>query len=745
MARKGGMATGVEVARISVKVSPDTKRFRGELQKELEEIERTMKGDIEVKANLDAAQASADFKRLLAQMKAQGAKGVKINTSVAESPAGGGSNSGGGRKPKTGGVDEDANFLKRAFENLKNKLLSAPSFGSGINLTGYLIILTALAAVLAPIAGVISALLLSLPGLIALIATPIAALMLGLDGLKKAAEVLKQPFQELKDVMSSAVQDQFSPVFERLKSIFPALKESLPAVTQGLSQMLDSVVRTATSEKGLESIRGTIANIGGALQGMAPGIGDFTEALMTLANSFTGGPLQGLVEWFNGAMASFNKFVTQMQASGQLEAVFQGLGIVLKIIMDTLGAIAKIGLDTLSDPEAMLAFTVALKGVAAALIGIFAASKAFLNAIGTAAIFLAELFTKIAVAATAVGTKIAMWVTEMAAKIQGGVANIVSFFSALPGQLMSILGNLGGMLLGAGVAMINGLLSGIQSGVAGVISFMSGLPGQILGALGNLGGLLLGAGKAIMDGLLSGLKSAWEGVKNFVSGIAGWIKANKGPISYDKTVLEPNGQALMQGLGKGLENGFQPVLDQAKAMAGKIADAFASGGDPTQITAGFSGKEVSNMEKTLALESKRLSVQARALDYQAKTTGNAALKARADEIRLQKDQIDLQKDMLSLTQEYSDTAGGGSKSDNPFLASIQELMKLPSGFASATAGQAMQDLNISGDGALQAVAGWGMDFAKKGVTNIFNTSNVDDTLALHNNQTNKQAQGMVGR
>ena len=38
-ARKGGMAVGTTVARINVKVSPDTKAFRSELKAELDAID----------------------------------------------------------------------------------------------------------------------------------------------------------------------------------------------------------------------------------------------------------------------------------------------------------------------------------------------------------------------------------------------------------------------------------------------------------------------------------------------------------------------------------------------------------------------------------------------------------------------------------------------------------------------------------------------------------------------------------
>ncbi|SHR18839.1 Uncharacterised protein [Mycobacteroides abscessus subsp. abscessus] len=38
-----------------------------------------------------------------------------------------------------------------------------------------------------------------------------------------------------------------------------------------------------------------------------------------------------------------------------------------------------------------------------------------------------------------------------------------------------------------------------------------------------------------------------------------------------------------------------------------------------------------------------------------------------------------------------------------------------------------------------------MDFAGKALTQNFYTSNVDDTIAVKNNQLNKQALGVVGK
>ena len=89
-----------------------------------------------------------------------------------------------------------------------------------------------------------------------------------------------------------------------------------------------------------------------------------------------------------------------------------------------------------------------------------------------------------------------------------------------------------------------------------------------------------------MNGFLGGLKSAWGAVKHFVSGIAGWIKRHKGPISYDKKLLIPAGNAIMSGLNGGLVSGFENVKSTVLGMSGTIADTLTANPVATLATSG---------------------------------------------------------------------------------------------------------------------------------------------------------------
>lgn len=125
--------------------------------------------------------------------------------------------------------------------------------------------------------------------------------------------------------------------------------------------------------------------------------------------------------------------------------------------------------------------------------------------------------------------------------------------------------------------------TGVSNGIDNVVSFVKDLPGKILNALGDTGSLLLDAGKSIINGFLDGLKSAWDNVTGWIGGIGDWIAEHKGPEDYDKKLLIPAGNWIMEGLGKGLGEGFEGVKEQVSGMGNDIVNSF----DVSEIPVGF--------------------------------------------------------------------------------------------------------------------------------------------------------------
>lgn len=152
--------------------------------------------------------------------------------------------------------------------------------------------------------------------------------------------------------------------------------------------------------------------------------------------------------------------------------------------------------------------------------------------------------------------------------------------------------------LGSVVSSVSGGVRGAVSGAKAAFSAfgrgVSNVSGGVKGVLGGVRSAFNGlrninlwhAGAAIMNGLLSGLKSAWGSVKHFVGGIAKWIKKHKGPISYDKKLLIPAGNAIMAGLNGGLVNGFENVKSTVLDMSGTIADTLTANPVATLATSG---------------------------------------------------------------------------------------------------------------------------------------------------------------
>lgn len=118
-------------------------------------------------------------------------------------------------------------------------------------------------------------------------------------------------------------------------------------------------------------------------------------------------------------------------------------------------------------------------------------------------------------------------------------------------------------------------------------NFMIGLPGRILNALGNLGGLLRGIGRDIIQGLWNGFIDKWNEVSGWLGGIGGKIKSLKGPIEQDRVLLVDEGKAIMEGLGSGLEAGWQGVRAYVQQISGQIVQDFNA---ITQQTMGGSGQ-----------------------------------------------------------------------------------------------------------------------------------------------------------
>lgn len=133
-----------------------------------------------------------------------------------------------------------------------------------------------------------------------------------------------------------------------------------------------------------------------------------------------------------------------------------------------------------------------------------------------------------------------------------------------------------------GVKLLGSIVSGILSVIGKVGETAGQIGNRLITSLSNIN--LAGAGRAIMDGFLGGLQAAWGSVKNFVGGIADWIKEHKGPISYDRKLLIPAGNAIMFSLYDGLKDAFQ---NKVQPLVSDFADKLSSSFGQPQLEFGI--------------------------------------------------------------------------------------------------------------------------------------------------------------
>lgn len=405
------------------------------------------------------------------------------------------------------------------------------------------------------------------PGMIIIAAiTAVVAALVWFFTQTKTGQAIWQGFMSFLSSAWTAMSSFLIGIWNTLGSVFSTIWQALVPIIQNLVTMLQSIwtgyVTSATAVwNGLVSIASGVWNL---LKSVI--LGPILLLIDLLTGNWSQMQIDAVMIW-NNIKISLGQIVSGIVTA--VSGYFKGLGQMLSVIWNSVNSAASSIWNAISSTIMNLANS-AINGVKSAWSGITGWASSLWNGVKSAV--------------SSIWGAIVSVVSSMASNafnsLRGAWSGVSGFVSGLWNSARSAISGAWNGIVSTIRSMASNAFGSLRSAWGGVVGWVSGIWNSVKGAImGAMNFSLFGAGSAIMHGFLNGLRSVWGAITSFVGGIASWIKAHKGPIQYDRKLLIPAGNAIMNGLNAGLVDNFKTVKKNVSGMAGSILDAATSVGN----------------------------------------------------------------------------------------------------------------------------------------------------------------------
>ncbi|MEU6267698.1 phage tail protein [Saccharopolyspora shandongensis] len=301
-------------------------------------------------------------------------------------------------------------------------------------------------------------------------------------------EQVKSAFTGMKDHVGRELTRLAAPLIPTFVGIAQTLRETFDAVAPSIGRIFEVMGPSLTK---------LAEGFGGLLEKVMPALAQLAEAAMPLIDEF-GAALSGPIA---DGLVQFIGYVTQAMpaATAFFRDFFSVVGPILSGIGWLISDLAQSYSDLRADTESFIRGSI-------------------------------DAFVWMRDTVRSVWDSVVSWVSGAIDSIKGFFSGLVADVQALPGRILSALGNLGGLLVGAGRNLVQGLINGI----------------------GNMAG-------AVYNKLVGMVKGAWDGVLNFLG------------------IHSPSREAIWAAemIGAGLIKGLGNVNASVHAGATRLAQAAA--------------------------------------------------------------------------------------------------------------------------------------------------------------------------